>query len=388
MSKRFNWCTFYTALWCTMHLKGVLYTADSFSVAVYWMVMLMSLFCFVKVIFKPTRLPVLKALNVLTVMFVLYGTFNILFEKPIVTGWNVIPTDFYLKNLLNSILPIYAYYYFAEQGYITKKWIITFTLIFIAIAFGRYTVSLHKAMELQSKQAEDVTNNAGYVFVALMPLACFLNKRPLVQYFYLGVCMVMIIFAMKRGAVVVGCACMAVFLYRSIITTTRWKRVLYILLSVAIVVIAYYFFLKEVETNSYFQSRLDATLEGNSSRRDELYAIFFDMIFDRDFIYILFGQGADSTVRLGPNYAHNDWLEIAVNQGVVGVLIYAFFIIQLLRFWIAIPNKTFLKTAVGMVFAIFFLKSIFSMSINNSEIYVSLVLGYSMAMYKQKSLSA
>lgn len=362
-----------------MHLKGVLYTADSISVAVYWLIMLLSLFYFIKVIFKPTHLPVLKALNVLTIMLIIYGVFNIMFETPIVTSWNTIPTDFYLKNLLNSLLPIYTYYYFAQKGFITKKWIIYFALIFLVIAFGRYNVSLHKAMELKLAGTDEVTNNAGYYFVALMPLACFFNQKPLIQYLYLAVCMVMIVAAMKRGAILVGCACMVLFLYRFISSSSSWKKFMYIMLSVAIVLVAYDFVLYQLETNLYFQSRLEATLEGNSSSRDKLYTIFFDMMFDRNTFYILFGQGADSTVRFGPNYAHNDWLEIGVNQGILGIIIYAFFVFKLFRFRFAISGNSILKTAMGMVIIIFFLKSIFSMSINNLDIYVSLVFGYSMA---------
>lgn len=386
MPRKFNWCTLYTLLWCIMHLKGVLYSTDIISVAVYWLIMLMSLFYFIKVIIRPTNLPILKALNLLTVMLILYGVFNIVFEAPIVTSWNIIPTDFYLKNILNSILPIYTYYYFAKNGYITKKWVIYFALTFLIIAFGRYMVGLQKAMELRMKDANEVTNNAGYIFVALMPLACFFNKRPLIQYLYLAVCMIMIISAMKRGAILVGSACMVLFLYRTISTTSSWKKFVYIILSVAIVIVAYYFVMHQLESNLYFQSRLEATLEGNSSSRDKLYTIFFDMMFDRNFFCLLFGQGADSTIRLGPNYAHNDWLEIGVNQGFLGILIYAFFIIQLFKFWISMSGKTFLKTAMGMVVIILLLKSLFSMSINNLEIYVSLVLGYSMALYNQRRI--
>lgn len=310
-----------------------------------------------------------------------------MFEEPIVKSWNIIPTDFYLKNLLNSLLPIYAYYYFAQNGYITKKWIICFAIIFLIIAFGRYTVSLHKAMLLRMAGENEVTNNAGYIFVALMPLACFFYKKPLFQYLYLAVCMVMIVAAMKRGAILVGGVCMVFFLYRVISSSSSWKKLLYISLSIAIVLVAYYFVLHQLETNSYFQYRLNATIEGNSSSRDKLYSIFFDMMFDRNIFYMLFGQGADSTVRLGPNYAHNDWLEIGVNQGIFGIIVYAFFMIKLFKFWLAIPGNSILKTAMGMIVIIIFLKSIFSMSVNNLEIYVSLIFGYSMAWYNKNRIA-
>ena len=68
-----------------------------------------------------------------------------------------------------------------------------------------------------------------------------------------------------------------------------------------------------------------------------------------------------------------------MNQGLLGVAIYTFFMYQLFAFWQRAPKKSTMDTALGMIFIIFFCKSFLSMAVNNMEIYISLVLGYSIA---------
>ena len=379
MTQKINYCTVYTMLWCLMHLKGVLYHADIISVIFYGMVMLMSLYCFGKVLLLTNQPTIIKVLNVLTIMFILYGGMNIIAGGAIHTSWNIIPADFYLKNILNSILPIYAYYYFAKNGYITKKWIFVFAFIFLAIGLGRYYVGMQKAMALRMFDTDEVTNNAGYIILALMPLACFFNKRPILQYAYLAVCMLLIVGAMKRGAILIGVLCLVLFLFRFISSVPKKQKVIYLLLSVVIVCVSYYYILYMIDTSAYFDQRIQDTLNGHSSQRDTLYSYFLNFMFDRNIFFILLGQGADTTVRFGPNYAHNDWLEIGVNQGLLGVAIYTFFMYQLFAFWQRAPKKSTMDTALGMIFIIFFCKSFLSMAVNNMELYISLVLGYSIA---------
>lgn len=386
MEKKINFCTIYTLLWCFMHLKGVLYQSDIIAVACYGIVMLFSIVLFFNVFISSSRIPFLNALNALTFMMIIYGGINILFGGDIVTSWNVIPSDFYLKNALNSLLPIYSYYYFAKNGYITKKWIITFSFIFLAVALGRYYVEQQKAMTLRMANAEEVTNNAGYIIVMVMPLACFLNKRPGLQYAYLAICMVLIVTAMKRGAIIVGALCLIFFIIKSISGVSKKRKFVYLLLSVGIICVAYYFVLNQLESNAYFASRLNSTLEGNSSQRDVLYMNFFNMIFDRNLFYFIFGQGADATLRHGPNYAHNDWLEIGVNQGLIGIIIYAIFYYQLYKLIKALPQKSIISISLGMVAIILITKSLFSMSVNNMQIYASVVLGYAIACSRDKTL--
>ena len=76
-------------------------------------------------------------------------------------------------------------------------------------------------------------------------------------------------------------------------------------------------------TNDYMMHRLEQTLEGNSSGRDVIYTTAWHAWFDCNNLgHYLFGFGYLGTIchPLMHGYmAHNDWLEILVDYGLVGV---------------------------------------------------------------------
>lgn len=70
---------------------------------------------------------------------------------------------------------------------------------------------------------------------------------------------------------------------------------------------------------------MENMLEGNVSGRDRIYANIFNGWLDSDnFINLLFGYGfAGSRLLSGSgHFAHNDWLELLSNFGLLGVTIY------------------------------------------------------------------
>ena len=78
------------------------------------------------------------------------------------------------------------------------------------------------------------------------------------------------------------------------------------------------FVIKLMSESSYFAQRIDQTIAGDSSGRDDLYKSLWDiLISEQDLFYILFGRGADATWALVGNYAHQDWLETFCNNGLL-----------------------------------------------------------------------
>ncbi len=121
-------------------------------------------------------------------------------------------------------------------------------------------------------------------------------------------------------------------------------------------------------------------MEGNSSGRDFIYEFFWYYFLDSTTTkQFLFGGGAFETLFLFNIYAHNDWLEIAINQGVLGLSIYVFFWLTFLRLCLKCKSDILVKTALWMLFVFFLLKSMFSMSYDQFTLYSNIVLGYCMA---------
>ena len=117
----------------------------------------------------------IKSYNIMVIIFTVYGLINILFFEDVNRGGHIIPTDFFLQNILRSMLPFYAFYAFTKQGYITKKWLCYAAIIVLVISIPRFYFEEIKMMQTMlaqgSSNVEEVTNNAGYLFSAILQTA-------------------------------------------------------------------------------------------------------------------------------------------------------------------------------------------------------------------------
>ena len=123
-------------------------------------------------------------------------------------------------------------------------------------------------------------------------------------------------------------------------------------------------------------NRLTATLQGDDSGRGEIYnGIWHSFHNDSNFVEVLFGQGADATIKLFSIHAHNDWLEILINQGVLGVLIYFIYYLSFFTQF-KTAKSDFGKTLLLNVTIIIALTSLFSMSYMAYDCSIHILLGY------------
>jgi len=121
-------------------------------------------------------------------------------------------------------------------------------------------------------------------------------------------------------------------------------------------------------------------MAGSTSGRESLYSVFWsNFISEQNFFRMMFGGGANYTLALAGNYAHQDWLEILTNQGLFGVAIYFYYFINFYFSWKFTRNNPIQYMAIGMLFIISFMTSLFSMGYGNMEIYATLTLGFFLA---------
>ena len=118
--------------------------------------------------------------------------------------------------------------------------------------------------------------------------------------------------------------------------------------------------------------------EGSVSNREDMYPRYFAFFLNSNVFQFIFGHGADGTCHYLGLMAHNDWLEMSINMGLIG-----FF--SLLAYWINV-FKTWIKSrsriesdvilAMGMFIIIYFGRTLFSMSIMDMSIVSTSVFGY------------
>ena len=387
---KLNRCDWFIIVWVLYYLQGVIYpTGGAISTGLLGINLLVSIYCAIKIWQIPNHPPYIKGLNLLVVMFTIYGFYLILMNPSTVyysmSGFSMASYN-YIKSIYLSILTIYAFYYFSLKGYLTAERLRWWAVVFCISCVVSYYLYMQHAMEKlleRGSSAEETTNNAGYLFLSLIPIWVVYRKKPLLQYAGLAFCMAFILMGMKRGAIAIGGVVVLYLIWQIIKNASGKQRVIVILLTAALAVAGVYFVIDMMTSSDYFLQRLEATKEGNSSGRDSLYSFFWTYFTEKaDAIQYLFGRGANGTLEIYYNYAHNDWLEIAANQGLLGIAAYAVYWQQLYSTWRQATNIE-AKTILALVGIIYFAKTIFSMSYADMTYVCTSVLGYALATYKQ-----
>lgn len=383
---RMNRCDMFLAAWVLYYLQGIVYPeGGAISITLLGLTLLVSANCAIKVLQWRNAPVYFKGFNMLILLFTVYG-FALIVSSPSALYYPLsgmkMPSYNYIKSIYLSLLPIYPFYYYTKKGYLTVERLRIWGLIFLAsVAMSYFRMQREALAQLLEggSSVEDVTNNAGYLFLSILPMLVIYRKKPLLQFATFAFVMAFLIMGMKRGAIIIGAISAIYFMWRVVQSSRGNTRSLFIFLSVAICVGIVYFFIHEMATSDYMQQRLESTMEGNSSGRDDLYSFFWHYFTDEaDVLHYLIGRGANGTLEIYSSYAHNDWLEIAVNQGILGLVVYVFYFLGFYKTWKCATN-TDAKTILALMLFIFFAQTLFSMSYGDMTFVATAPLGYALA---------
>lgn len=384
--KNFNRCDFFLLIWVLYYLQGIAYPEGGVtSLALLVVNLLISASCTFKVMQWRNKPIYFKGLNILILLFTIYG-FILVFMSPSTIYYPLsgmsMKSYSYIKSIYLSLLPIYPFYYYIKKGFLTAERLRIWGVIFLASVTLSYIRMQRDALKALL-DTDEITNNSCYLFLSCLPLLVLYRKKPLIQFACLAFVIAFIVMGMKRGAIAIGLVCAVYFMLQSIRNSKGKTRILFMLLSIGICICAVFFFTHEMTTSDYMMKRIDDTLAGNTSGRDNLYSFFWKYFTEQaDFKHYLIGRGANGTLEIYYNYAHNDWLEIAVNQGILGVVVYAFYWLCFYKTWKHATNID-AKTILALTALIFFAKTMFSMSYNDMSYVSNSVLGYALATLKR-----
>lgn len=369
--------TYYT------YLHVVSEDGTSISQMILFLNVLVGLYCLINNCKRSSNLYI-KGLNRFFLLLSVYGFLLIMFSDVEITsirGGKKVNSYWYLMELFTSILPIFSIYYFTIKGYLKKEMLILWLVVFILLAPKIFIDSA----SLIGNNVTDMfsinrTSNVGYVFVAILPAIALFNKNIIFQLLLFGYCIAGSFICMKRGPILICVLCLLIYFIYKYKNVSIIKKLFLVggLIMLAYIVMS--FFTDMADNNAYFLSRIEETKIGESSGRDDLFSEFIGFyIFEANLFEQLFGLGAYGTLKVSYNLAHNDWLEILIGQGLLGVFFY-------FSYW-----KSFYKTikmnknnqevffALSFFFCIYFMKTFFSMSYNDMSIFSTLFFGYYLA---------
>lgn len=368
MKKLFTLPNLYVLLWALYYTQGTFIAQGStISRVILLLFLSISVYYVFLTYFKRKSNRYFKALGWLLIMFTIYGVIGIM---------SGVSFD-YLKLIYLSLLPTFPIYIWSKQRQITPQWIrIVFIALVVVIAY-QYVSAENYIMENYTDTETSVVNVA-YEVLALLPLLYFWHRRPAVQYVMLAIILAVVLSTVKRGAILIGAIC-AVY---SLITTSREsynkKTSWYVwLIIIAFLIIGARYVVNFYENSAYAQMRMERTRMGDSSGRDIIFSNAWKIFIDSNVFNFLFGNGAWATIRLMRIPAHNDWLEILVNQGILGAVLY-------LNYWLAFykvfkNSNNNIKPILGTLVIILFLSTFFSMSYSAMTLPENLALGFALA---------
>lgn len=382
-NKLFTFCNFYILLWLIYSLQSMLFgrSGGAVSTLIVSALIGISLYHFMYSLCR-YKMPVyMKCLTVLIIVFTIYGLVLIISGKTITfmrTGVKVRNFS-YLKNIYISLLPIFSFYVFTRKGVLNKELLLKWSFVFFFTAVMQFVQGQRRAVLETMDEDVEITNNYAYLFLSIIPLLVFLGKNKFIQYTGLIISMIFIFWGMKRGAILIGVLAIAWFMFRTLKTATKKQNTWVLALSLVLLVAGYFMVLYMLQNSAYFNLRLEKTLEGDSSGRDGLYSFFWShFVNESNPLRFLFGNGANATLTLSWNYAHNDWLEIAIDQGVLGLVVYFIYWVGFYKTWKRCSFDDEVYLATGLLLLIYFSKSLFSMSYGGMVLYATICLGYCM----------
>ena len=309
-------CYIYIALWIIYYLQEMLKIVGIIAQSILVVLIAMSFYTFFQVNLYYKTGPYLKWLNVMLLVVTIYGLALFL------SGFALYPNEFnlgtglqfgYLQRIYTSVLPIYAFYYFSLKDDLLETNLKYFFLTLLVFSVLMYYQNFFVVTSYSGR--DEITNNMGYRFVPLIPMLALCKMKDIWKYVFLTIAFTFIVMAMKRGAILVGSVAFVLYLQHHLKVNSVKQLFYMMLLSAVAICLIYLLVMNLYETSDFFKVRINSTMEGDTSNRSWLYTHYFDFFIHKTtWMEFLFGCGAESCyLKLG-QFAHNDWLEFAINE--------------------------------------------------------------------------
>ena len=242
-----------------------------------------------------------------------------------------------------------------QQGFTQFLWACLIILIFIFISSRTQLVSLFD---------EDIVLSSAYIILYLFPITMLFSDKKM-KLIYAGLVLLLLFFSNKRGAVITGfVSVLSFFVVNMLFIQNKKGRKILPTVSVFIgLYVIYLLIYKLIESSDLFiVNRIALTLDDEGSGRVEIWKAVLSGFEGSSVFELLFGHGLESVRGItGGSTAHNDYLEILYDYGIIAFLIYISFIFILFTHSIQlIKNKSHLAPSFFSSFLLFSLPSFFS----------------------------
>lgn len=382
----------YVYLFCIFWGQGVLYPSSShISQLCIALIILFSLYYSFQCLKKSKINFYIILTALLLALFAICGIISYILDGHVIEGVNnyKIPLINWFKYSFFSLLPIISFYHLShsntiEIAFIRKNYLILFAAGVMAYV-NCHNVTANVILNATGEVKESLTNNAGYFILSFTPLLCLVESSLLKKYSVLVLITILIFLSAKRGAICIYSIVLLLLVLNDIKNSTSYKKLLLAGSVIIITYVIYVHFSIIANETPYVIRRLESMMNGDSSGRGNMYASLIDsFLYDVTTAEFFFGAGPWATLKYHGIEAHNDWLEIAIDMGVIGLVFFSLY-------WISFIYNIFFRKQSSkftfpllLIFIISFLKTMFSMSIMNIPFYEAITIGLCLGFMDQK----
>ncbi|MCE5187388.1 MAG: hypothetical protein LLF76_14810 [Planctomycetaceae bacterium] len=234
--------------------------------------------------------------------------------------------------------------------------VIVLFLPFWGVAFYRM-IGIHANLEMGM--------NAVFYITFAMPALLLVRSR-LVKYCGLLFIFIAVLFSYKRSAVVSFVTAIPVYLYAVIAVSKsgRFKKMIPVLLGATFLLIVLFFLFNYVSeaVGLDWGGRMESMTTDRGSGRLDRYIGYLGLLRSQSLYAWIMGNGYAATAYTPHGSAHNDFIEILYDFGLVGAGFYLLFVVQLLKIFFQMKAYKYRHLdAYAVSLVIFFWGSMFSM---------------------------
>ena len=225
-----------------------------------------------------------------------------------------------LKMVFLNFLPFFPFYYFSEKEILTRKHLIGFFLVLLPVLIIKFNKSI---IALRAERMKDeVVDNTVYLFIGLLPFV-FLFRKKLFSFLFLMIIWFYMIQSAKRAAIICGMVALGLIVFEYLYASENKSKFKKYFFAILLLFAVGYFGYDLYKQNQYVIERMDLMMEGQSSGRDMLIETLLDTWYQSDsLISYLFGFGYNASGLHSANVSHNDWVDMLVSFGLLGLMIY------------------------------------------------------------------
>ena len=172
-----------------------------------------------------------------------------------------------------------------------------------------------------------VAENSIFYIVTVLPCLCLLRLK--YKYPIIFLSLLATLYSFKRSAILCVCIVIVISLYfdfwqnkKASVLKTRFLAIL-----ISILLLTIWGFVNKY-TDSFIADRFENVKEDRGSGRLDIWAEVLNLYSNQDIVAKINGSGYDSVIKYYKFSAHNDFIEMLFDFGVVGLVLYLIIVVQ------------------------------------------------------------